>query len=222
MGAELDAALCRCGEERAEHKRGTGGCKDPDCGCAKFEPTDRSAPQLTGPVLDVGVLLGEVQADADREAELTATVDRLTAELGRAMGSLRATERELATLASERDEARRQRDAWMQTQTESAQKLTAERDGAAEQWAKARERLEALRGDLAAVKRQLTREQAETAKLRAQLDRGDLGQRLYTAYDVWLCTVCGGRYRHHHNHPCAPLTERLHVVITYIEGAPTA
>jgi hypothetical protein len=68
----VGGALCVCGDTQEEHRRGTGGCREPECGCGRFEPTGSYAATPAGPVLDVAALLAEAQGDADREAELAA------------------------------------------------------------------------------------------------------------------------------------------------------
>ena len=134
MSAVDDAPDCVCGDPRCEHKRGTGGCRNPECGCGKyvasgvggivesigpFDPGNGCVLPVSS-VIDVAALLAEAQADADREAELAA---RLA-------------------------EVERERDANMRASADAARKLIAERDGAAEQWAKAREEIERLRTEL--------------------------------------------------------------------------
>jgi hypothetical protein len=100
-----EAPDCTCGDPRTEHKRGTGGCRNPECGCGKyvasgvggivesigpFDPGNGCVLQVSS-VLDVGALLAEVQGDADREAELAARLaeaERGAAEVAMELAAL--------------------------------------------------------------------------------------------------------------------------------------
>ncbi|GIE75767.1 hypothetical protein Aph02nite_17170 [Actinoplanes philippinensis] len=157
----MSERLCVCGHPQGRHLLARRDCKS--CrDCTAFEAAAVVA-------LDVTALLAEVEGDASREADLAAR--------------LADVERQLA-------EARRQRDANMTASADAARKLIAERDGAAERWANAREEIERLTAQLGQAEDRCRQIQDEdlpeaiataTKELQAELDLarltvGDLRQ----------------------------------------------
>jgi hypothetical protein len=72
---------CVCGCPQGRHLMGRRDCRSCQT-CSEYEPADVQPEASPEPVvLDVTALLGEVQADADREAELTVEVERLRREI---------------------------------------------------------------------------------------------------------------------------------------------
>jgi hypothetical protein len=182
----MSERLCVCGHPQGRHLLARRDCKScPEC--TRFEPAE-----LAG--LDVTALLGEVQADADREAELAAR---------------------LADVERERDEARRDATSARRRVNESteaealaleqAARSRRERDEAVAERRAEAERLGALLEQAEHYARDLQERGIEPAS-----------ERLYDTHVRYLCTVCGGRYREHHNHPCGRLVP-VRVSITFIE-----
>ncbi|BCJ45349.1 hypothetical protein GCM10010168_86180 [Actinoplanes ianthinogenes] len=101
----MSGALCRCGDEQEDHRRKTGGCREPGCGCGKFEPVGTFAPEPTL-ALDVAALLAEVREDVDREAQLAARLAEVERERDEACTELVRVQRELVPAVDERDQAR--------------------------------------------------------------------------------------------------------------------
>ena len=81
---------------------------------------------------------------------------------------------------------------------------------------------EMLGRELAEVKTELRNERARSAALRSELKKlrqasaVSSPERLHDEHVRYLCAICGGRYREHHNHPCGRLVP-VRVRITFIE-----
>lgn len=198
---------CTCGHPRTQHKGGTNGCRNCDLGCARYEPDTRADAAEKTRVLEAVATVCEDQAG------------RARTELGQESTSAR-----LRAVEAERDEAQAQRDANMRASAEAASKLIEQRDGAADHWAEARDRIEELEQLLADAGLKLVQQgneySAELVRVRGLLEQASAEQaqvsvsavaplrigpvELY-GYDAWQCDVCGGRYRPNHNHPCGEL-----------------
>lgn len=104
------SALCRCGDEQEQHRRGTGGCREPECGCGRFEEDDGFAPERVGlSELNVAELFAEAKADHDREVELAARLaeaERGAAEVAMELAAVQLRHaREIREATQEREEA---------------------------------------------------------------------------------------------------------------------
>ncbi|GIE65380.1 hypothetical protein [Actinoplanes palleronii] len=144
--------MCDCDHPMSQHKLGRGGCRALDCDCARFEAA-RSRAEFLEAAADA--FLGQVFSEPP---PVVSPADRLRAELAEVKRDLAALDADYGevlgegkALVVERDELRerfaeveRERDAWMKSSAETARKLTAERDGAADQWARARDEVERL------------------------------------------------------------------------------
>jgi len=107
------STLCRCGDDQDQHRRGTGGCREPECGCGRFEEVATPADEPGGPAeldsLNVAELFAEAVADHDREVELAARLaeaERGAAEVAMELAALQLRHaREVREVAQEREEA---------------------------------------------------------------------------------------------------------------------
>jgi len=194
----VGGALCVCGDTQEEHRRGTGGCREPECGCGRFEPTGSYAAEPAGPVLDVAALLAEAQGDADREAELTARL----AEVERERDSLLAHNGELVDVSRERDDARGE----LATLRNNILAVRAEMDERHQERDAARWALKKVgeqRDELAAKVAELNQALANTAQAYIATTSNVLH-----SYDAWLCATCGRRYTRDTaavDHACGPM-----------------
>ncbi|GIF08702.1 hypothetical protein [Actinoplanes siamensis] len=235
MSAIDEAPDCVCGDPRVEHKRGTGGCKDPDCGCAKYDPGDRAAPSEPRPTPHLDRVKKERDEALAAEARVKAywtnaaqECDAARRELDKVRGELTAARRQVneaveaegialervAALRRERDEARAELES-VRVQLDQAEARC--RDIQDEELPAAIDEATAqLRAELADRADKLLLEQAKTAKLRRRLARINAAERLYDEHVRHLCRVCGSRYRELHNHPCGPLVP-VRVRITFIK-----
>ncbi|GIE35930.1 hypothetical protein Ait01nite_089750 [Actinoplanes italicus] len=203
----MTALDCVCGHPQGRHLLALRDCKS--CpGCTKFELAASVA-------LDVTALLGEVQDDVSREAELAARLaeleqerDQLAALVDQKQSRLLDMSDLLTAARARIEETERDRDA-AQAKLDSALLQMAEKIAAEQaQTAKARVEVDSLTAQL---------EQAEDYARDLQ-ERGiePADERLYDTHVRYLCPICGGRYREHHNHPCGRL-EPVRVRITFIE-----
>jgi septal ring factor EnvC (AmiA/AmiB activator) len=185
----MSERLCVCGHPQGRHLLAQRDCKScPEC--TQFEAAESVA-------LDVGALLGEVQADADREAELAARladVERERNELSDTLDRL-----SLENVSLQKDIER------LGKHEEIRAQVIRERNDE-------RARLQAEADSLA-----IQLEQAEQYARDLQ-ERGiePGAERLYDTHVRYLCTLCGARYREFLNHPCGRL-KPVRVVITFIE-----
>lgn len=217
MTAPAADPVCLCGDRRSEHRLGRRGCKALDCGCGEFDPADAMTVEFAEK--STSARLREVEAERD---ELARLVDQKQTSLLESSDLLTACRARVEAVEHERD-------ANMTASARAARKLIEERDGAAEQWAKARARiveLEQLLADaalkLVGVERERDgwRDRALHFEERAvdQLAATVQAQRAQVVeihgWNAFQCLTCGNRYRipFNHEHPLTPvrvsITER--------------
>ncbi len=271
---------CVCGCPPGRHLMGKRDCRSCQT-CSEYEPAE---PVTAGPervALDVTALLGEVQADADREAELASRLaeveqerDQLAALVDQKQSRLLDMSDLLTAARARVEETERERDV-AQAKLDGALLQMAEKVASAERsqreladlaehipcgWCDGLgvapgERfgrdadgapnvdedrpcpegcevpawLQAERNDAADNERELAEARQQIERLTALLEQAEhyahdlqdrgiepAAERLYDTPVRYLCPICGGRYREHHNHPCGRLVP-VRVRITFIK-----
>ncbi|MBM0275129.1 hypothetical protein [Micromonospora tarensis] len=229
----VDQGPCgECGCGQWDHRQGKKGCKDPGCGCGKYEPPKGAPPPVEQAALVVAPDSPVPGVVVDGPAVLGPGVqvgEPLPAEPGDvALPVLRAAEPEPAVL-------RQPRAAVAARLRADLERVTRERDGCEVQRDQAYERVNELTAELGreqaehqATLREKSALNTEVLRLRAELDRVNADRQraqdvvdeatwgspqaslVLWRYDADQCLTegCGSRYTvpTEHPHPLTPVT----------------